>query len=122
MPFLSNFHQLFDTQTCQAYIQHLRWKDRPFQCLRCQSQNVGPWGNYHYRSGYKRYRCRDCKRTFNDLTGTLFDRSKRSLAHWILATFPVPRVFISSHRQGVGGPYPHWVSLVLVATQRRLVL
>jgi hypothetical protein len=28
-----------------------------------------------------------CKRTFNDLTGTLLDSSKRSLMHWILATF-----------------------------------
>ena len=89
MPFLSNFHQLFDTQTCQAYIHHLRWKDRPMQCPRCQSHNVGPWGTYHYQPGLKRYRCKekDCKRTFNDLTGTLLDGSKRSLAHWILATF-----------------------------------
>jgi len=28
-----------------------------------------------------------CKRTFNDLTNTLLHQSKRSLAHWILATF-----------------------------------
>jgi transposase-like protein len=69
MLFLSNLPQLFDTQTRQVYIHHLRWKDRPFQCPRCQSHNVGPWGNYHYHSGGKRYRCRDCKRTFNYLTG-----------------------------------------------------
>ena len=89
MPFLANFHQLFATPTCQAYIHHLRWKDRPLQCPRCQSHNVGPWGTYHYQPGLKRYRCkeRDCKRTFNDLTGTLLDGSKRSLAHWMLATF-----------------------------------
>jgi transposase-like protein len=87
MPFLANLPQLFDTQTCQVYIHDLRWRDRPLQCPRCQSHDVGPWGTYHYRSGCKRYRCRDSKRTFNDLTSTLFDRSKRSLAHWILATF-----------------------------------
>jgi hypothetical protein len=45
------------------------------------------WGNYHHRSGCQRYRCRHCKRTFNDLTGTLLDGSKRSGMHWILATF-----------------------------------
>jgi transposase-like protein len=87
MPLLSHLPQLFDVATCQAYIHTLRWKDRPLQCTRCQSQAIGSWGTYHYRSGCKRYRCRDCKRTFNDLTGTLFDRSQRSLAHWILATF-----------------------------------
>src|SRR5262249_36857066 len=44
---------------------------------------------YHYQPGLKRYRCKekDCKRTFNDLTGTLLDGSKRSVIHWILATF-----------------------------------
>ena len=30
---------------------------------------------------------KDCNRTCNDLTGTLLDGSKRSLAHWLLATF-----------------------------------
>jgi transposase-like protein len=87
MAMLSHVHQLFDTDTCHAYLRELRWKDRPLQCPHCRGQNVGSWGTYHYRPGFHRYRCRDCKRTFNDLTGTLFDRSKRSLAHWILATF-----------------------------------
>src|SRR5262245_31614202 len=89
MPVLSYVHQLFNTDQCHAYIHTLRWKDRPLQCPRCQSHNVGPWGAYHYQPGLKRYRCKEkaCKRTFNDLTGTLLDGSKRSVMHWILATF-----------------------------------
>ena len=89
MPVLSYVHQLCNAEQCQAYIHTLRWKDRSLQCPRCQSHNVGPWGTYHAQPGLKRYRCKEkgCKRTFNDLTGTLFDRSKRSLTHWILATF-----------------------------------
>ena len=35
----------------------------------------------------KAYWCKGCKRTFNDLTNTLLHQSKRSLPHWILATF-----------------------------------
>jgi hypothetical protein len=37
----------------------------------------------------QRYRGQEqaCKRTFSDLTGTLLDGSKRSRAHWMLATF-----------------------------------
>ena len=86
---LSYVHQLFHVDHCHAYIHTLRWKDRPLQCPRCQSYHVGPWGTYHYQPGLQRYRCKEqaCKRTFNDLTGTLLDGSKRSLAHWILATF-----------------------------------
>jgi transposase-like protein len=85
----SQLHHLFNPATCQSSIHTLRWKDRPLQCPRCQSHNVGPWGAYHYQPGLKRYRCKeqDCKRTCNDLTGTLLDGSKRSVMHWILATF-----------------------------------
>jgi hypothetical protein len=35
----------------------------------------------------KRYWCNGCRRTFNDLTHTLFAQSQRSFPHWILATF-----------------------------------
>src|SRR5215467_4190664 len=89
MSIVSHLHHLFNAATCQSYIHALRWKGRPLQCPRCQSHNVGPWGTYHYQPGLQRYRCKakDCKRTFNDLTGTLLDGSKRSVMHWILATF-----------------------------------
>jgi transposase-like protein len=89
MSIVSHLHHLFNPATCQSYIHTLRWKDRPLQWPRCQSHNVGPWGAYHYQPGLKRYRCKekDCQRTFNDLTGTLLDGSKRSMRHWILATF-----------------------------------
>jgi transposase-like protein len=71
MPTLSHVHQLFSTETCHTYLRTLRWKDRLFQCPHCHSPEVGPWGTYHYRPGFKRYRCKDCGRTFNDLTKTL---------------------------------------------------
>jgi len=87
MPVLSYVHHLFDINQCHAYIHTLRWKDRPLQCPRCQSQDIDPWGTYHYRPGCKRYWCNGCKRTFNDLTNTLLHQSRRSLAYWILATF-----------------------------------
>jgi transposase len=89
MPTRSYVHHLFSLAQCQAYIHTLRRKDRPLQCPRCQSHNVGPWGAYHAQPGLKRYRCKEqgCKRTFNDLTGTLLDGSKRSMMHWMLATF-----------------------------------
>src|SRR5262249_17896270 len=80
-------HQLFNADQCPAYIHTLRWKDRPLQCPRCQSQDIDPWGQYHYRPGCKRYWCNGCKRTFNDLTNTVLHQSQRSVPHWILATF-----------------------------------
>jgi transposase-like protein len=87
MPVLSHVHQLFNAEQCQAYIPTLRWKERPLQCPRCQSDRIGRWGTYPYRPGCKRSWCHNCKRTFNDLTATLLHQSKRPPAYWILATF-----------------------------------
>jgi transposase-like protein len=87
MPGRSHLHQLFCANTCHAYIHTLRWQNRLLHCPRCQSHDVGPWGNYHYRPGLKRYWCHGCRRTFSDLIRTLLAQSQRSLPHWILAIF-----------------------------------
>jgi transposase-like protein len=65
----------------------LRWKEPQLQCPLRQSHDVGPGGMYHYHPGCKRYWCKGCQRTFNDLTNTLLAQSERSLVYWILATF-----------------------------------
>jgi transposase-like protein len=87
MPMLSYVHQLFSAEPCQAYLHTLRWNDRPLHCPRCQSPNIRPWGTYHYRPGLHRYWGKGGRRTCNDLTHTLLAQTKRSLAHWLLATF-----------------------------------
>ena len=88
MAMVSHLHHFFHAATCQSSLHTLRWKDRPLQCPPCESLNVGPWGAYHAQPGLKRYRwkAQGCKRPFHDLTGTLLAGSKRSLAHWLLAT------------------------------------
>ena len=43
MSIVSHLHHLFNPETCQSYLHTLRWQDRPLQCPRCQSLNVGPW-------------------------------------------------------------------------------
>ena len=79
-------------------------------CLRLwEAQYTINRDNLNYRSGCKRYRRRDCQRTFNDLTGTLFDR-KRSLAHWILATFLLC-LSCSSRRIAKSCASPHRLSV-----------
>lgn len=36
-------------------------------CGHCHSERIGPWGRV---SGLRRYKCKECRRTFNALTGT----------------------------------------------------
>lgn len=43
-------------------------------CPHCRSTRVQRWGSF---SGRQRYRCRDCRRTSSDLTGTPLAYSKR---------------------------------------------
>lgn len=43
-----------------------QFKQSPY-CPHCRSDNVGGWG---VQSGYQRYKCRECKRTFNAMTNT----------------------------------------------------
>jgi len=105
MPVLSYIHQLFNAEHCQAYIHTLRWKERPLQCPRCQSQDVDPWGTYHYRPG--------CKALLVQRLPADLQRSDpypappepavmRVLDSGHLPVVPV--VFVATHCPGVGGP------------------
>ena len=90
MPVLSYVHQLFNADQCHAYIHTLRWKDRPLQCPRCQSHNVGPWGHYHYQpwpanaTAVKRRIASAPSMTSRERSWTA---ASVPVIHWILATF-----------------------------------
>ncbi len=49
-------------------------KDRPINCPHCQSSDIYGHGGY---KGRKRYKCKSCTKTFNDLTGTAMDGIKK---------------------------------------------
>ena len=49
-------------------------KDRPINCPHCQDSDIYGHGSY---KGRKRYKCKSCAKTFNDLTGTAMDGIKK---------------------------------------------
>ena len=51
-----------------------RFRDDP-KCPRCGSKHIQGWG--HEKNGLQRYKCMDCKRTFNPLTGTNLARMRK---------------------------------------------
>ena len=51
-----------------------------------------------YRDEGQRYRCKDCDRTFNDKTRTIFARTKNALNEWLFAFYTFVR-FNTSIRQ-----------------------
>lgn len=49
-------------------------------CPHCKSKEVWQWGQ---RTGLQRYRCKECKKTFNSLTGTPLAHLHKK-EHWLL--------------------------------------
>lgn len=48
--------------------------DRPVHCPHCEGADIYGHGSY---KGRRRYKCRSCRRTFNDFTGTAVDGIKK---------------------------------------------
>ena len=78
MPSLSQLHDLFRAEDCQAYLHTLRWNERPLLCPQGGSHHVSPWGTSHDRPGCTRDWCHGCERPCNDLTHTMRHQRQRS--------------------------------------------
>ena len=61
--------EVFRSEAAAAnLLQQVRWHDGLY-CPHCRSESVINYGSYRL---FQRYRCKDCGRTFNDKTGTIF--------------------------------------------------
>jgi transposase-like protein len=52
----------------------------PLKCHHCKSKDFIKYGKY--RNGINRFKCKDCNRTFNNLTNTIFDSHKIPISEW----------------------------------------
>jgi transposase-like protein len=75
-------------------LQQVRWRDG-VECPRCRSDLTVRNGSYRV---FQRYLCKNCGRTFNDKTGTIFAHSKLSLKEWYFVIYVFLR-FNTSIRQ-----------------------
>ena len=75
-------------------LAQIRWRDGVY-CPRCRGESVIRYGSYRV---FQRYRCKNCDRTFNDKTGTVFEHSSVELRKWFLAVYAYIR-FNTSLRQ-----------------------
>lgn len=73
---------LFPTvEDCYAHLEHLRFRDGAY-CPKCRSSHVA---RKKERGRVGRWNCHSCKRSFNVLSGTMFQRTKIPLQKWFLA-------------------------------------
>jgi len=75
-------------------LEQVRWRDGVY-CPHCRGESVIRYGSYRV---FQRYLCKDCDRTFNDQTGTIFEHSSVALRKWFLAVYTYIR-FNTSLRQ-----------------------
>jgi transposase len=75
-------------------LAQIRWRDGVY-CPRCRAESVIRYGSYRV---FQRYLCKDCDRTFNDQTGTVFEHSVVALRKWFLTVYTYVR-FNTSLRQ-----------------------
>ena len=70
-----------DQEACIEHLEAVRWGDEA-HCPHCGSTSVARKAERH-RIG--RWNCRDCKSSFNVLSGTIFEKTKVELQKWFLA-------------------------------------
>ena len=87
--------ELLSSEASAANLpQQVRWREG-LQCPRCRSESVIKHGSYRE---YQRYLCKDCDRTFNDKTGTIFAHAKIGLTKLLFTFYSLLR-FNTSIRQ-----------------------
>ena len=82
---------LKDEKVCREYYALLRWGGNP-TCPHCNHSKP------YVLNGGKLYRCssKTCKKNFTVTVGTIFEKSKISLATWMGAVF-----VLSAHKKGI---------------------
>lgn len=93
---------------------------KPNCCPYCQNNKYVIFS--HRNNGLIRYRCKKCKRTFNPLTGTLFDSHKIAISEWIeylyhLLSYESVMISTYSNRNDKNTGY-YWLNKVFLSLDK----
>ncbi len=96
MDLIKVFQRFPDHESCIEHLERVRWGDTP-ACPHCGALNVARKAE-NDRIG--RWSCRECKSSFNVLSGTIFQKTKIPLQKWFLAISLVlnAKKSLSSHQ------------------------
>jgi transposase-like protein len=91
---------------CADVLRKLRWGDGPIKCPRCTSERIKSNGTYHQH--YHKFYCHQCKRSFTEKTGTIFDNSKLTLSEWFYIARELQRnISMNQIHKDLGIAYQH---------------
>ncbi len=81
-----NIQHLVDDAKCFEIIRNLRWAEG-VECPKCGSRKVPKRGLHSNQAHRQRYRCQDCGKQFDDLSGTVFEGHHQPLKIWVLCLY-----------------------------------
>jgi transposase-like protein len=81
-----NIQDLFDDAKCFQTVRDMRWPDGVV-CPSCGSTSVVKNGRDDTQPDRQRYECNDCRKRFDDLTGTVFAGHHLPLPTWIACLY-----------------------------------
>jgi transposase-like protein len=83
---LVSLSSLIDDAKCYALVRQQRWPDG-VRCPGCGAAEVIRHGRDDTQEQRQRYRCKDCRARFDDLTGTVLAGHHRPLRVWVLCLY-----------------------------------
>ena len=81
-----NIRDLIDDAKCFQTVRQMRWPNQ-VACPHCSSESVIKDGRDDSQPHRQRYLCQDCRRRFDDLTGTIFAGHHQPLHVWIICLY-----------------------------------
>src|SRR5215218_7233219 len=85
-PGLVNLSGLMDDAKCFAFVRQHRWPEG-VRCPGCDTAAVIRDGCDDSQPHRQRYRCKECARRFDDLTGTVLAGHHQPLRVWVLCLY-----------------------------------
>ncbi len=81
-----NLQALIDDSKCFDTIRAMRWPEG-VRCPECNSAEVIRDGRDDTQPERQRYRCRGCRKRFDDLSGTILAGHHQPLRVWVLCLY-----------------------------------
>lgn len=104
---LSLMALFMDSDAAAELFRKVRWAGGLI-CPHCDRKNVTKY--CMYKGNIRRYKCKDCKRTFNDKTGTILHYKQIDIGGWMLSVWlylcgPLNGISINYISQAIGRTY-----------------
>jgi len=81
-----NLLKLMDDTACYEFLRETRWSNG-VQCPHCSDFSIRKNGHDEVHKARQKYECTNCHRGFDDLTGTVFSGSNKSLKVWVVCLY-----------------------------------